>query len=195
MNTATGTPLRILGIGGSTRQGSQSLLVLKAALSIAEEAGTQTVLADVRELNLPLYNSELSLDAYPASLSWLLQEARAADAYILCSPTYHGTITGSLKNVLDALEFLGSDTPPYFGGKVVGLMALGGGAHNVINSLHHTARALNGLVVPTVTSVSSATLDPATGRLSDAAVSRRMQVMIEQMMDLTRRLKPSVNDQ
>lgn len=191
MNITTDIPLRILGIGGSTRQESQSLQVLKAALALAEEAGAQTVVADVRELSLPLYNPEWPLDAYPESLAWLLQEARAADAYILCSPTYHGTITGSLKNVLDALEFLGSDTPPYFGGKVVGLVALGGGAHNVLNSLQHTARALNGLVVPIVVAVSSATLDPDTGRLNDAAVSRRLQAMIAQMLDLAHRLKPS----
>ena len=191
MTNTLDIPLRILGIGGSTRQESQSLQVLKAALALAEEAGAQTVVADVRNLALPLYNPELPLDAYPESLAWLLQEARAADAYILCSPTYHGTITGSHKNVLDALEFLGSDTPPYFGGKVVGLVALGGGAHNVINSLQHTARALNGLVVPTVVAVSSATLDPDTGKLSDAAVSRRLQAMIAQVLDLAHRLKPS----
>jgi len=166
-------------------------MALKATLDLADRAGAQTVLADVRALDLPLYDPDRPLDRYPSTLSWLLQEARAADAYVLCSPTYHGTLTGSVKNVLDALEFLGRDTPPYFGHKVVGLMAFGGGAHNVINSLHHAARALNGLVAPTVVAVSHAALDTETGLVCDANTSQRLQHMIEQILDLTRRLKPT----
>lgn len=189
MNMDEPTPIRILGIGGSMRQGSQSLKALKAALALAEASGAQTVLADVRELALPVYSPELPLDAYPPTFKWLLQEARAADGYILCSPTYHGTITGSVKNVLDALDFLGNDTPAYFGGKVVGLIGLGGGAHNVINSLHHAARALNGLVVPTVATVPGSALAPDADRFDDAGVARRVQQMIDQMLELARRLK------
>jgi FMN reductase len=181
--------IRILGIGGSPRQQSKSLYALKAALAIAEEAGAQTSLADVRALDLPIYNTELPLEAYPDTLRWLLDEARAADAYILCSPTYHGTMTGSLKNVLDALEFLGRDNPPYFADKLVGLMALGGGALNVINSLHHTARALNGLVVPAVVAVPGSAIDLETGAVTDGAILKRMSAMIDQILDLTRRLR------
>jgi FMN reductase len=189
MELTAEAPIRILGIGGSMRANSQSLMVLKAALSLAENAGAQTVLADVRALDLPLYDPDRPLDSYPATLSWLIQEARAADAYMLCSPTYHGTISGSLKNVLDALEFLGQDTPPYFGHKVVGLIGLGGGAHNVINSLHHAARTLNGLVAPTVVAIPHGVVDAKTGQISDADISRRLQQLVAQTIDLARRLK------
>jgi len=102
---------RLLVIGGSTRAGSLSLRALQAALRLAEEAGARTVLADVRALDVPLYNADRRLEDYPPTLAWLLREARAADAYILCSPTYHGTVAGAVKNVLDALNFLASDTP------------------------------------------------------------------------------------
>jgi len=178
--------IRILGIGGSARRGSRSLSALRAALGVAEAVGAQTVMADVRQLDLPVYDSDRSLDEYPPTLRWLLDEVRAADAYILCSPTYHGTIAGGVKNVLDALNFLADDTPPYFGGKVVGLTALGGGgAMHVIDALHHSTSALNGLSAPTVVTVPGSALDPESGELRDPATRKRLQSMVEQMIALT----------
>ena len=185
--TQSRTP-RLLGIGGSTRAESLSLRALQAALRLAEEAGARTVLADVRALDMPLYNADRPLQDYPPTLAWLLGEARAADAYILCSPTYHGTVAGAVKNVLDALNFLASDDPPYLGGKVVGLMAFGGGA-NVLNSLVHATHALNGLAAPTMVTVPGAALDPDTGEIRDAAVGRRLALMVGDVIDLTRRLR------
>ena len=181
--------MRILGIGGSMREGSRSAAALRAALELAEGAGARTVLADVRGLRLPVYDPDLPLGAYPPELSWLLDEVRAADAYILCSPTYHGTVAGGVKNALDALNFLGGETPRYLGGKVVGLMALGAGSANVLNALHHTARALNGLSAPAVVSVPDSAMDPETGWVRDEAVRKRLKAMTDQVIELTRRLR------
>ncbi len=190
MDTIHPRPIRILGIGGSTRQNSTSLALLKAALDLAEQAGAQTVLADVRALGLPIYNPDHPLGDYPATLTWLLDEVRAADAYLLCSPTYHGTVAGGVKNALDALNFLGNAAPPYFGGKVVGLLALGGaGATNVINSLHHATRALNGLTAPTTAIVASAALDPNDGTLRDTAAEQRLRQLAAEVITLTERLR------
>jgi FMN reductase len=151
--------------------------------------GARTSLADVRELGLPVYDPDMPLDEYPPALSRLLDAVRAADAYILCSPTYHGTISGAVKNVLDALDLLAGDDPPYLGGKVVGLTALGGaGAIHVIDALHHAARALNGLSAPTVVTVPGSALHPETGELHDAAVEARLETMARQMIELTHKL-------
>jgi FMN reductase len=191
MNTHYHRPLRILGIGGSTRRGSLSLTLLKAGLRAAEEAGAQTVLADVRALDLPIYDEDRPLDDYPTTLSWLLDEVRAADAYLLCSPTYHGTVAGGVKNALDALNFLWDADPPYFGGKVVGLLALGGaGATNVINALHHTTRAMNGLTAPTTAIIAQAVFDPQDGALRDENAERRLRQLATEIIALTHRLRP-----
>ena len=66
--------LRLLGIGGSMRARSLSRRVLQAALRLAEEAGARSVLADVRALDLPLYNADRRLEDYPPTLAWLLHE-------------------------------------------------------------------------------------------------------------------------
>ncbi|MGH2559317.1 MAG: NADPH-dependent FMN reductase [Thermomicrobiales bacterium] len=181
--------VRILGIGGGMSERSRSRGALDAALRLAEAAGAEAVLADVRTLGLPIYNGDWSVDRYPETLAWLLNEVRVADAFIFCSPTFHGTITGAVKNVLDALDYLIDDDPPHLGGKVVGLMALGGGAQNVINALHHTTRAINGISARTVVSVPNSAIDAESGLIADEGVLRRMNAMVTEVLDLTSRLR------
>jgi NAD(P)H-dependent FMN reductase len=64
--------LRILGIGGSTRQGSYSQVALKRVLTLTETLGAQPVLADVRALALPVYDEDWALAEYPSTPDWLL---------------------------------------------------------------------------------------------------------------------------
>ncbi|MGH2534969.1 MAG: NADPH-dependent FMN reductase [Thermomicrobiales bacterium] len=192
-------PLRILGIGGgSTRGQSISRIALEAGLALAEEQGAHAVMADVRSLELPVYAGDRPFEDYPPSLPWLLDEVRAADAYILCSPTFHGTVSGGVKNALDMLEYMRNDPPAtrYFAGKPVGLMALGasahgGGAWNVINALHHSARSLNGISVPTVVTIPNEAIDRETRTIRDDAIRARMQAMTTEVIDLARRLRRS----
>jgi FMN reductase len=185
-------PLRVLGIGGSTRRASKSLVLLQSALHLAADTGAEVTLADVRALDMPIYDHDRSLQDYPSSLHELLSAARAAEAYILCSPTYHGTVSGAVKNILDALNFLEVEDPPYFAGKPVALMAIGGGgAANVLNSLHHATRALNGLTIPTtVIAHGSAIRD---GEISDEEVRRRLFRMVHELLDLAVRLRPAAD--
>ena len=183
-------PIQILGIGGSTRRDSRSLAALSAALRLAEAAGATTGLADVRELALPLYDADQPATADPPSLLQLRQDVRAADAYILCSPTYHGSISGAVKNVLDALNPLGSDDPPYLAGRPVALMALGGStAMNVIDALAHASRALNGLPTTTPVTLSGALVELHAANGSDPVLLDRMRRMIDELIDLASRLR------
>ena len=72
-------PIRVLGIGGSTRRDSKSLALLQSALHLAADAGAGVTLADVRALDLPIYDHDRPLHDYPSSLHELLAAARAAD--------------------------------------------------------------------------------------------------------------------
>ncbi len=183
-------PVRVLGIGGSMRRQSLSRGLLQATLAMANAAGAETILADVRELNLPIYNPDIPLEDYPAPMTWLVERARAADAFIFCSPTYHGTVSGVVKNALDALDFLVDDTPRYLGGKPVGLVALGGGsAANVITALGHAARGLNALTIPTAVTASGRgiALDPLT--VNDDGTRDRLERLVRELISITRRLR------
>src|SRR6185436_15783546 len=112
--------LRIVGLGGSLAKASKS----RAALSRAV-AGAETELLDLRELGLPMYNSD---DAEPGqAASRLIESCYAADGLIWSSPLYQGTISGALKNALDWLHLLGSREPSYLHDKVIGLISAAGG--------------------------------------------------------------------
>jgi FMN reductase len=109
--------INVLGIAGSLRQDSYSTLGLKIVLEEAIKYGSESYLLDLRELNLPLYNpggsptsnestsnitSKNALERTAKALKW-------ADALILASPDYHGSMSGTLKNFLDYFweEFAG----------------------------------------------------------------------------------------
>ena len=102
--------LKILGVASSMRESSYSTRVLKLVLEKAEKRGAETKLLDLRELQLPMYhpeqNSSPELDKVTEYVKW-------ADAFVLASPDYHGSMSGVMKNFLD---FFWSD----FAGKTFG---------------------------------------------------------------------------
>ena len=180
-------PVRVLGIGGSMRAASVTRRVLEALLAEAAEAGAETVLADVRALNLPLYDPDVPFAERPAAYHWLLEQVRAADAYIIASPTYHGTVPGALKNVLDSLHITEGSERITFAQRPVGVAAYGGpSAMNVVTALTQAARSMRGFVVPTGVTVASTAFDAETGVIVDPMTRTRMRAMIAELLDLAR---------
>jgi len=151
----------ILGLGGSLRPGSVSTLALRIAMEGAEETGASTQLLDLATLPLPLFNGTYSLEEYMsegrAAILTLLNAVRGAQGFIFASPTYHNTISGSLKNALDYLELLKDDHPPRLEGKVVGLMSVqlgvSGTGNHTITTMLLAARAMRAWVAPTMVAV------------------------------------------
>jgi FMN reductase len=183
------TPIRILGIGGDMSDNSINRIALNVALNMAEEVGATPVLADVRDLDLPFYNPEWSPENFPGRLTDLLDEARRADAYIVCSPDYHFTVSGAVKNVLDIFSLL--DPPHFLSGKPVGLMATGIAVGNVITALDHAVHALNSLSVPTFAGIPNTFIDPAKENITPGPQRDRLHQMVNEVVDLARRLRPA----
>lgn len=187
---ASSDPIRILGIGGTTSAKSWSLVPLQEALRKTELHGCETSLATVYDLNLPLLHTEWRLEDYPPTLNWLLNEVRRADGIIICSPTYHGTVSGAIKNVLDLLIFLRKDNPPYFGGKPVGLMAYGGmTAMGVLQALTNSVRGLKGISLPTYVAVPEDTVNRDTVRIKSPKIDERIDLMVEELVSFAGHLR------
>jgi FMN reductase len=168
-------PVSVVGLGGSMRAGSTSLSALQTALEGATAAGADTRLLDLRALNLPMYSPEHGV---PDAAAELADTASAADAMIWGSPTYHGSISGALKNALDWLILLGDRDPPYLANKPIGLVATAGGVQGLqsINAMEFSVRALRGWAVPLVLAVphSVQTFDPD-GGLTDQTVREQLR--------------------
>lgn len=183
-------PVRILGIGGTTSEKSWSLVPLDAALDRARAEGCEVVRATIHELDLPMFRTDWKLEDYPPTLPWLLDEVRRADGLIICSPTYHGTMSGAIKNLLDCLIFLGWDKPAYLGGKPVALMAYGGmTSMGVLQGLTQVVRGLKGITVPTHIAVPEKCLDKTTATITDERVLDRMDEMIDELISFSARLR------
>ncbi len=98
---ATAGYLNILGIAGSMRKNSYSTMALKSVLKTASESyGAQVQLLDLSQTPLPIYDPTLSA-AQDSKLEAASKLVRWADAFILASPDYHGSMSGVMKNFLD----------------------------------------------------------------------------------------------
>ena len=152
---------KVLGLGGSRREGSATTQALRLALAGAEASGAHTELIDLAAFPLPVFDGTYTLDGYTASereaVIKLLDAVASAQGIILASPTYHNTISSALKNALELLEVYNEDGPGRFTGKVVGLVTVQGGTsgtgNNTLTTMLLAARAMHAWVTPTMVSV------------------------------------------
>lgn len=147
-NGGTGEQLTFVGIGGSTRAGSSTEILVRAVLDALERRGARTVLYSGPGLMLQPY--EQSPDCAEAGGA-LIADVRRADGLVVGSPGYHGTISGLVKNVLDFLEELRTDDPPYLDRKAVGCVTTAYGwqaAVNTLTTLRQVVHALRGWPTP-----------------------------------------------
>lgn len=98
--------IKLLGIAGSMRSNSYSFKALEHALKIAKNNYNAEInLFDLRKNRLPIYEPNLNHDRIQTVEKESLQMANTlvkwADAIILTSPDYHGSMSGVLKNFLD----------------------------------------------------------------------------------------------
>jgi len=180
--------LKVVGIGGTLWEGSASLGALRRALAAAGEAGAETGFLDLRELDLPMYEPGRSLDEYGTGVERLVEELRGADAVLISTAAYHGTLAGVTKNALDFAQFLSGGDHPYFDGKVVGLISTAGGEQagaNATGAMVHVVHALRGVVAPLVVSIPKAwQRADGSGNVTDETYGGRLDALGELVVDL-----------
>ena len=90
--------IKILGVGSSMRQGSFSTEALKIVLDFAKQNGAQTRLLDLQQTQLPMLYSN---NQETKEIQKVTDDVKWAEAFILATPDYHGSMSGSMKNFLD----------------------------------------------------------------------------------------------
>lgn len=139
----------IVALGGTPRPGSSTEKVLAIACRAAEAAGGSIIHFDGAYMSsLPFYGGPgHSKEAGQEMVAAL----READGVLIASPGYHGSISGLVKNALDYIEDLSTDTRPYLHGRPVGLIATAFGhqaAMSTLLTLRTIAHALRGWPTP-----------------------------------------------
>ncbi|WP_324783032.1 NAD(P)H-dependent oxidoreductase [Streptomyces sp. H51] len=131
--------VRILALVGSLRAGSHNRQLAEAAAKLAPE-GADVVLFEGLG-GIPFYNQDIDVEgSVPAAAAELRAAAGAADAFLLFSPEYNGSIPAVLKNAIDWLS------RPYgagaFGGKPVAVIGTAFGQYGGVWAQDETRKSV-----------------------------------------------------
>jgi len=155
----------LLGVAGSTRHGSYSAQTLNIALEYSKKYGAEVRLLEVGRL--PIYDPNA-----PASTE-VEQAASAvvwANAIILASPDYHGSMSGALKNLLDHFY-------EEFAGKLFGyIVASHEKGLTVMDQMRTAVRQCYGWSMPYGVSINGPQ-DISGGKIVNTRLSNRLQMM------------------
>jgi FMN reductase len=171
--------LNILGVAGSMRPGSYSTMALKIALEHAEKQGAGVRLLDLSKTVLPLRDP-----AGPASgpAEQAAEAVTWADAFVLASPDYHSSMSGTTKNFLDHFY-------KEFGGKVFGyIVASHEKGLTVMDQMRTVVRQCYGWSLPYGVAVNGEQ-DFASGQLVNADVARRLEMLSRDLVVYSRLLR------
>lgn len=176
-NTHQQRTINVLGVAGSMRQDSYSTLGLGMVLEEAKKYYSESYLLELRDINLPLYdpsgpssndpsfnNSNNVLEKITTALKW-------ADALVLASPDYHGSMSGTLKNFLD---YFWED----FAGKTFGyIIASHEKGLTVADQMRTAIRQCYGWSMPYNISISGDDDFDSKGDLVNSALSKRIKML------------------
>jgi FMN reductase len=142
-------PIFIVGLGGTLRDGSSSEHALKRSLRHAASLGCETQLFAGADLNLALYDPRRQERSQTEAA--LVAALRRADGVILSTPSYHGSISGLLKNAIDYTEDMNQDERVYLSGRAVGCIVCAYGSQamgTTLSSMRDIIHSLRGWPTP-----------------------------------------------
>ncbi|NUP49913.1 MAG: NAD(P)H-dependent oxidoreductase [Catenulispora sp.] len=91
--------VEVLLLCGSVRKGSSNEAMLRLVQDVAGETYSAVFYEGLGEL--PHFNPDLDVEPLPAAVAELRAAIARADALLVCTPEYAGTLPGSFKNLLD----------------------------------------------------------------------------------------------
>jgi NAD(P)H-dependent FMN reductase len=161
------------------RSDSYSTKALEIALELAKKRGAEVRMLDLGKTVLPLRDpsapTSVQAEAAAKTVAW-------ADAFILASPDYHGSISGVLKNFLDHFY-------KEFGGKLFGyIVASHEKGLTVMDQMRTIMRQCYGWSMPYGVSINGEQ-DFANSQLVNAEVSRRLEMMSRDLVAYGRRMR------
>lgn len=177
--------VKIVGIAGSLRDNSYSVLALQQAANRVKALGADVEIIDLKEMKLPFCDGGDDYPDYP-DVEVLRDKVKAADGLILATPEYHGSVSGVIKNALDLMSF------EHLAGKVAGVISVLGGQSNsnALNHMRIILRWVHGWVIPEQIAIGQGwqAFDKE-GKLKDEKLSQRFDKFAQSLVENTARLR------
>jgi FMN reductase len=179
------SPVRLVCIGGSTRPGSSSEKAVRVCAAAAEAVGAIVEVIVSRELMFPIYDTETNERSSEARR--FVEAIAAADALVVASPGYHGSMSGMIKNVLDYIEDLRAGERVYLDGMPVGCVAVSYGWQatvTTLQSIRTTVHALRGWPSPLGATINaSQKIFDDTGACIDDSARFQLETVAQQVVE------------
>ncbi|HIO53300.1 MAG TPA: NADPH-dependent oxidoreductase [Phycisphaerales bacterium] len=139
---------KILAFAGSTRKDSVNKRLAKIAILAADKAGAETTFIDLHDYNMPLYSEDLLAEhGMPDGVIAFKEMLKNHNGFLITSPEYNGSLTGTLKNAIDwaTIKADGEERMACWNGKIAGLLSASPGGLGGIRGLHHLRTILAGI--------------------------------------------------
>lgn len=104
----------------------------------AKDAGADTEEADLRELNLPVYDGDIEEHGFPARVLDFKAKIEASDMLLIASPEYNYSVPGGLKNAIDWASRGGNS----FKGKFAAICGVSIGHYGTVRMQPHLRQVL-----------------------------------------------------
>lgn len=179
------TGFKILGVGTSLREGSYSTRALKILLDLAaKKYGAEIHLLELRKTTLPLYDPSINpIKLTKSSIQEVTEAVIWADAFVLASPDYHGSMSGTMKNFLDYFW-------EEFAGKTFGYLCT---SHEkgltVMDQMRTAVRQCYGWSMPYGVSVNGERDFNTNGEINNTMLSRRLNMLARDLVVYGRLIK------
>jgi len=178
----------VVGLGGTLRSNSSTERALRRCLAAVERQGGRTRLYCGEDIELPMYNPHEP--ARTREAIQLIEALRAADAVIVGSPGYHGSVSGLVKNALDYIEDMRDDSRVYLDNKPWGCISCAYGwqaAVGTLDQLRAIGHALRAWPTPLGVAINSADqIWNEAGELVDVTVSNQLDLLASQLLTFGR---------
>lgn len=179
---------KVVVFSGSLKQSSYNQTLAKIAADIAASKGAEVTVFSLREFPLPLFNEDIESEINPT-----LNDVRAiisqADALIISSPEYNGSLTPALKNTIDWVSRPADNYLPKFGNQKALIISASPGGLGGLRGLNHLRDILTNLgtfVLPNQLAVPRAyEAFSEDGALKDSVTFDKLEFAIDQLLALT----------
>ena len=102
MAASSREPLRVLVFSASSRTGSLNTRLAELAAAALEALDVTVDLASMRDFDAPSYDGDAEgAEGLPAGADALRVRLESANAFVVASPEYNGSMPGVLKNTID----------------------------------------------------------------------------------------------
>ena len=174
--------LNVLGVSSSMREGSYGTKTLKIVLDAAEKYEAKSRLLDLRNVIMPLFNPDSSME-FDKEIQKVNDDVNWADAFVLVSSDYHGSMSGSMKNFLDYYW-------EEFAGKMFGYICT---SHEkgltVMDQMRTAIRQCYGWSLPYGVSVNGEQDFNEDGQIKNSLLNRRLMILARDLVTYGRLIR------